>query len=134
MGPKRIIMERKLVSSGTSWEEKVGYSRAVRVGPFVEVSGTLAAEGGEIVGEGNAYEQARFIFEKIEKALGLAGASLKDVVRTRMYLTNIGDFEEVTRAHAEFFSNVRPASTLIEVSGFVDDRFLVEIEASAIID
>ncbi|NNE29312.1 MAG: RidA family protein [Saprospiraceae bacterium] len=127
-------MEKKLVSSGTPWEEKVGYSRAVRVGPFVEVSGTVSAEGGTIIGEGSAYDQARFIFSKIEKALMLAGATMQNVVRTRMYLTNIQDFEEVTRAHAEFFSKIRPASTLVEVSGFVDPKFLVEIEVSAIIE
>jgi len=123
---------RKNISSGTRWEEAVGYSRAVRVGPHVWVAGTTAVEGeGRVVGEGDAYAQAAFIFCKIGRALEEAGASLRDVVRTRMYLVSLEDEAAVGRAHAEVFGEVRPAATMIQIAGLVDARLRVEIEVEA---
>lgn len=122
------------ISSGTIWEEKVGYSRAVKVGNQIFVSGTVAVdENGKTVGEGNPYEQAKFIFSKIEKALIQAGATLNDVVRTRMFVTDINNFDEITKAHGEVFSNIRPAATLVEISRLVNN-LLVEIEVDAVIN
>ena len=126
-------MQRKNISSGAPWEPKVGYSRAVRVGNIIEVAGTVAQENGEIVGKDDPYAQTKCIFQIIEKALQEAGASLKDVVRTRMFVTDISHWQEIGRAHGEFFSEIRPASTMIEVKGFIDPDALVEIEASAIV-
>ena len=103
------------------------------MGNVVEVSGTAAVDGDQIVGEGSPYEQARFILQKIEKALIQAGASLEDVVRTRMYVTDISKWEEVGRAHGEFFKNIKPATAMVEVSALIDKRLLVEIEATAIV-
>lgn len=124
---------RQWVSSGTVWEGLVGYSRAVRVGDFVFVSGTTAtADDGSVVGPGDPEAQARYILAKIERALDEAGARLADVVRTRIYLTNADDWEAVGRAHAAYFATVRPANTLVEVSRLVGD-YLVEIEADAIV-
>ena len=120
---------RKNISSGTPWEAVVGYSRAVRVGNHVEVAGTTSIEGTELIGNGNAYEQARFVFRKIEKALHEAGATLRDVVRTRMYITTSNVTDDVLRAHGEVFMDIRPV-----VSALIDDRLLVEIEVTAIID
>lgn len=126
---------RQLISSGTIWEKLAGYSRAVRVGPFVSVSGTTATnDDGELVGPNDAYAQTIFIIEKIERALREAGASLDDVTRTRIYLSNADDWEAVSRAHAVFFSERRPANTLIAVGGIIGDGYLVEIEADAIIE
>jgi enamine deaminase RidA (YjgF/YER057c/UK114 family) len=123
---------RKNISSGTRWEEAVGYSRAVRVGPHVWVAGTTAVEGeGRVVGEGDAYAQAAFIFRKIGRALEEAGASLRNVVRTRMYLVSLEDEAAVGRAHAEVFGEVRPAATMIQIAGLVDARLRVEIEVEA---
>lgn len=128
------MTDRINISSGTIWEEKVGYSRAVKIGNQIFVSGTVAVdENGKTVGEGNPYEQAKFIFSKIEKALIQAGATLNDVVRTRMFVTDINNFDEITKAHGEVFSNIRPAATLVEISGLVNN-LLVEIEADAVIN
>ncbi len=126
---------RKNISSGTRWEAAVGYSRAVRIGPHVWVAGTTAVDAeGRIVGEGDAYEQAAFILEKIGRALEAAGASLRDVVRTRMYLVSLEDEAAVGRAHAEVFREIRPAATMIQIAGLVDPRLRVEIEVEAYVE
>ncbi|MCX6140359.1 MAG: RidA family protein [Candidatus Kapabacteria bacterium] len=120
------------ISSGAPWESTVGYSRAVRVGNIVEVAGTTAVDGTDIVSVGDAYEQARFIFQKIGVALGQAGVAMTDVVRTRMYVTSSSVVDDVLRAHGEVFSEIRPAATIVVVSALIDERLLVEIEATAI--
>lgn len=123
------------ISSGAKWEDLVGYSRAVRVGPHVWVAGTTAVSGsGEVVGEGDAHAQAAFIFQKIAAALQQAGASLADVVRTRMYITRLEDEAAVGKAHFESLGAVRPAATMIQVSALVDPRLLVEIEVDAFVE
>ena len=128
------MQKRINITSGTPWEGKVGYSRAVRIGNIIEVAGTTAFDGNEIVGRNDAYEQAHFIFEKISMALKEAGASFKDVIRTRMYVTDIQYSDAVGRAHREIFSDIKPAATLLAVTNLVDPELLVEIEATAITD
>ena len=125
---------RKKISSGSPWEEIVGYSRAVRVGNIIEVAGTTAMDGEELIGKGDLYAQTIFIFKKIEKALQEAGAELYDVVRTRMYVVDITQWEAAGKAHGEFFKKIKPVSTLVEVSGLINKDLLIEIEVTAILD
>ena len=129
-------MDKRIkISSGTKWEDYVGYSRAIRTGNVVEVSGTVAVdENGHIVGKKDPYEQTRFVLSKIEKALNQAGAKMEHVVKTRIYVSDINNWEAIGRAHGEFFHEIKPASTLFEVSTLIGIDYLVEIEATAIID
>jgi enamine deaminase RidA (YjgF/YER057c/UK114 family) len=127
-------MERTNYSSGAKWEDIVGYSRAVKVGNTIEVTGTVAVnENTELVGANNAYEQTKFVIQKIEDILKQAGSSLKDVVRTRMFVTDISRWEEYGRAHGEFFKDIKPCTSMIEVKGLIAPEYLIEIEATAII-
>jgi enamine deaminase RidA (YjgF/YER057c/UK114 family) len=125
-------MARQNVSTGGPWEATIGYSRAVRVGAHVQVSGTTAMTPGGLVGKGDPYAQTIQTFKTIEVALRQAGVSLADVVRTRIYMANIDQWQEVGRAHGEVFGNIRPATTMVEVKRLIDPDMLVEIEADAI--
>ena len=126
-------MTRQLVSTGGPWEGKIGYSRAVRVGAHISVSGSTAMTSSGLVGKGDPYTQTRQALKTIEAALQQAGASLADVVRTRIYMTNIEQWQEVGRAHGELFGAIRPATTMVEVKRLIDPDMLVEIEADAVI-
>ncbi|MGG3626557.1 RidA family protein [Bacillus gobiensis] len=127
-------MNRKQVFTGSPWEPVVGYCRAIRIGNRIEVAGTTAMKDGEVIGTGNPYEQTKFILQSIEKALNELGANMNHVVRTRMYVTDISKWEEIGKAHGEFFKNIQPVASMVEVKALIDPRLMVEIEAEALID
>lgn len=128
------MTKRINISSGAKWEDVVGYSRAVKVNNIIEVSGTTAVDASGKVTGSTAYEQSVYILSKIEKTLTEAGASIKDVIRTRIYTTDISKWEEIAKAHHEYFSTVKPAATMVEVSSLISEELLVEIEVSAVIE
>ena len=128
------MSDRSNYSSGAPWESIAGYSRAVRIGNIIEVAGTTAVDTeGQVVGAGDISKQTDYIFNKIRNALNDAGSKMSDVIRTRMYLTDINDWETVARVHGDIFSDIKPVSTLVEVSGLIDEELLIEIEVSAVI-
>ncbi len=128
------MAKRLNITSNTPWEASVGYSRAVRVGNVIAVAGTVASdEQGNVVGRGDIYAQTVYIIQKIERALGEAGATLEDVIRTRMFITDISQFEAAGRAHGEYFGRIRPASTMVEVTALVGTDYLIEIEVDAVV-
>jgi enamine deaminase RidA (YjgF/YER057c/UK114 family) len=126
-------MKRINISSGAKWEDIVGYSRAVKIGNIIEVAGTTSIENGRTVGTNDAYAQTKFILQKIEKTLNEAGATLQDVIRTRMFVTDISMWEQIGKAHGEYFRDIKPASTMVEVKSLIDPEMLIEIEVTAII-
>lgn len=126
-------MKYTKISSDTQWENTVGYSRAVRIGNIIEVSGTVATDGNTNIGIGDPYAQTKFILKKIEKVLQEAGADLTNVVRTRIYVTDISRWQEVGNAHGEAFRDIRPATSMVEVAALINKDYMVEIEATAII-
>jgi enamine deaminase RidA (YjgF/YER057c/UK114 family) len=126
-------MKRTNFSSGSKWEDIVGYSRAVRVGNVIEVTGTVASgDDGNVVGKGDAYTQTKYIYQKIESVLKRAGASMSDVVRVRMFVTDISRWQEYGRAHSEFFKDIKPCNTMVEVRALIEPDYLIEIEATAV--
>jgi enamine deaminase RidA (YjgF/YER057c/UK114 family) len=125
------MSERKNYTTGATWEDIIGYCRAVQVGNQLEISGTVASGDDGVVGKGNPYEQTKFIIAKIEKVLHQAGFTLENVVRTRMFVTDISKWEDVGRAHGEYFKNIKPVTTMVEVSKLIDNDYLVEIEMTA---
>jgi enamine deaminase RidA (YjgF/YER057c/UK114 family) len=127
------MSQRINISSGAPWEAIIGYSRAVRIGNIIEITGTVAADENGPVAVGDAYAQTQFIIQKIEKVLEQAGASLKDVVRTRMFVTDIAQWEAYGRAHGEFFGEIRPCTTMVEVTKLISPEYMIEIEATAIL-
>src|SRR5690606_23404593 len=122
------------IPAGTIWEDVVGYSRAVKIGNIIEVSGTASVDNGNIVGKGDAYGQTKFILEKIKNTLETLGSGMNDVVRTRIYVTDISKWEEIGKAHGEFFKNIKPATAMVEVKSLIDPDMIVEIEATAVFD
>ncbi|OPH47548.1 hypothetical protein BC351_10135 [Paenibacillus ferrarius] len=126
-------MNRTKVFTGSPWEPLVGYCRAIRVGNRIEVAGTTAMKDGEVVGAGNAYEQARYVLQTIEHALHELGATMSDVIRTRMFVTDISLWEEFGRAHGEFFREVQPVATMVEVKALIDPDLMIEIEVEAVL-
>ena len=127
------MKNRTNISSGAIWEDEVGYSRAVKIGRVVEVSGTSAIDRDKIIAANDPYQQTKFIIRKIERAINEAGGSLEDVIRTRIYVTNINDWSAIGKAHGEFFRNIKPATTMVEVKSLIDPNFVVELEATAIL-
>lgn len=127
------MKKRENISSGAIWEDRVGYSRAVKVGDLIEISGTTAVDGDKVVSAGDPYKQTKFIIEKFSSLLEEAGSSLTDIVRVRIYVREISDWEKVGKAFLEYFKDIKPAATLIEVSSLIDKQLLVEMEATAII-
>ncbi len=127
------MQQRVNILTGAPWESIVGYSRAVRIGNIIEVSGTTSVDGAQFIGENDMYQQTHFILQKIEKAVLEAGGTLKDVVRTRIYVTKIELWEEVAKAHAEFFLQIMPCTTMVEVKNLIDPRMWIEIEATAVL-
>ncbi len=125
------MSQRSNFTTGAKWENLVGYSRAVRMGQTIEVSGTVSIKDGEVIGEGDPYLQTKRILEIISDAVTTLGGSMHDVIRTRIYVTDISNWEAIGRAHGEVFADIKPATTMVEVSRLIDDKFLVEIEASA---
>jgi enamine deaminase RidA (YjgF/YER057c/UK114 family) len=126
-------LKRINIPAGTIWEDVVGYSRAVKIGNIIEVSGTAAVDNGQTIGKGNAYEQTKFILGKIKKTLESLGSGMNEVIRTRIYVTDISKWEEIGKAHGEYFKNVKPATSLVEVKSLIDPDMIVEIEATAIL-